>query len=114
MGTRGVDVYATGKRGPRSVLVEAFLAEKSEGVWGARGVRLVAGSGAFRWDFKQGKATLRPPAPFTGSATFTRGGNGSSGTWKGSLGMPILGGDPVRIAGTEFRAFVHRGLPQDE
>lgn len=31
----------------------------------------------------------RAPAPFTGSATFTRHGDDGHGTWKGSLGMPI-------------------------
>jgi hypothetical protein len=31
-----------------------------------------------------------------------------------SLAMPIFGGEPVDLAGGEFRAFIHRGLPQDE
>jgi hypothetical protein len=80
----------------------------------ARGVQLTAGSGAFRWDLKKGTATLRPPKPFTGSATFTRRSKGRPGAWKGSLTMPILGGDPVRLAGAEFHAVFHKGLPQDE
>ena len=51
----------------------------------ARGVQLAAGAGAFRWNLEKGTATLRPPAPFTGSATFTRHGHDGHGAWKGSL-----------------------------
>jgi hypothetical protein len=92
----------------------ATLAEEREGMAVARGLQLTAGSDAFRWNLEKGTATLRPPAPFTGSATFTRHGHDGHGTWSGSLGMPILGGEPVELAGREFRAFIHKGVPQDE
>jgi len=111
---REVDVFDDGQRGPHKVAVFAILAEDREGVAVARGVQLAAGSGAFHWSLVKGAATLRPPAPFTGSATFTRHGHDGHGTWKGSLGMPILGGEPVRLAGGAFRAFIHKGVPQDE
>jgi hypothetical protein len=109
---REVNVFDLGQRGPHKVVVDTFLGEEREGISVARGVQLAAGSGAFRWDLKKGTATLRPPEPFTGWATFSRRGKGRPGTWKGSLGMPILGGDPVRLAGTAFRAAIHKGLPQ--
>jgi hypothetical protein len=110
---RMVDVtdFGASQRG-RTVALFAFLGERREGMSVARGAQLIAGSGAFRWDLKKGKATLRPPAPFTGWATFTRRGSGRPGAWKGSLTMPILGGDPVRLAGTEFRAVIHKGVQQ--
>jgi hypothetical protein len=111
---REVSVYDEGQRGPHKVAVFATLGEVREGMTVARGVQLAAGSGAFRWNLERGTATLRPPAPFTGSATFTRHGHDGHGTWKGSLGMPILGGEPVELAGSEFRAFIHKGVPQDE
>jgi hypothetical protein len=112
---REVNVFDDGERGPHQVAVFATLAEKHpEGLTVARGVELVAGSGAFRWNFEKGTATLRPPAPFTGSATFTRPGHDGHGAWTGSLGMPIFGGEPVELAGREFRASIHKGLPQDE
>jgi hypothetical protein len=111
---REVNVFDLGKKGPNEVVVDAFLGEKREGMSVARGVQLTAGSGAFRWDLEKGTATLRPPKPFTGSATFTRRSKGRPGTWKGSLGMPIFGGNPVRLAGAEFHAVIHKGLPQDE
>jgi hypothetical protein len=111
---REVNVFDEGQRGPHKVFVFATLAEKREGLTVARGVQMAAGSGAFRWNLEKGTATLRPPAPFTGSATFTRYGHDGHGTWKGSLGMPIFGGEPVELAGGEFRAFIHKGVPQDE
>lgn len=80
----------------------------------ARGVQLTAGSDSFHWNLEKGTATLRPPAPFTGSATFTRHGHEGHGAWKGSLTMPVLGGEPVKMTGGEFRAFIHKGVPQDE
>ncbi len=111
---REVNVFDEDRHGPHKVAVFATLAEEREGMTVARGVQLAAGSGAFRWNLETGTATLRPPAPFTGSATFTRHGHDGHGTWKGSLGMPILGGEPVELAGGEFRAFIHKGVPQDE
>jgi hypothetical protein len=111
---REVNVFDLGQRGLHNVVVDTYLGEEREGMSVARGVQLTAGSGAFRWDLEKGTATLRPPAPFTGWATFSRRGKGRPGTWKGSLGMPILGGDPVRLAGAAFRAAIHKGLPQDE
>lgn len=109
---REVDVYDDGEAGPHRVFLFATLGEVREGVGVARGVDLAAKSSAFRWNLEKGTATLRPPAPFTGSATFTRYGRKGHGTWRGSLSMPILGGEPVRLAGREFRAFLHRGVPQ--
>jgi hypothetical protein len=109
---REVNVYDLGKKGQNQVVVDAFLGEVREGMSVARGVQLIAGSGAFRWDLEKGTATLRPPAPFTGWAMFKRRGNGRPGTWKGSMGMPLLGGAPVKLAGGGFRAVIHKGLPQ--
>jgi hypothetical protein len=113
-GMREVIVFDEGRRGPHKVAFFATLAEKREGMVVARGVQLTAGSGAFNWNLEKGTATVRPPAPFTGSATFIRHGQDGPGAWRGSLGMPILGGEPVKLAGREFRAFIHKGVPQDE
>lgn len=112
-GVREIIVLDDGHR-RHKVAVFATLAEKREGMTVARGVQLAAGSGAFHWNLEKGTATLRPPAPFTGSATFTRRGHNGHGAWKGSLTMPILGGEPVELAGGEFRASMHKGVPQDE
>ncbi|HWI95616.1 MAG TPA: hypothetical protein VNS60_06080 [Solirubrobacterales bacterium] len=111
---REVFVFDEGRPGSHKIAVYATLAEKREGMTVARGVQLAAGAGAFRWNLEKGTATLRPPAPFTGSATFTRRGHDGHGAWKGSLAMPIFGGEPVELAGGEFRASIHKGVPQDE
>jgi hypothetical protein len=111
---REVNVFDEGQRGSHKVGVFATLAERREGLAVARGVQLAAGSKAFRWNLEKGTATLRPPAPFTGSATFTRHGHNGHGIWRGSLSMPIFGGEPVELAGGEFRSFIHKGVPQDE
>ncbi len=48
-------------------------------------------------------ATMAPPAPFKGAATFQRTG-GSKGTWSGSLVGDFLGRGEVALAGPEFSA----------
>ncbi|MBS1844187.1 MAG: hypothetical protein JST53_07200 [Actinobacteria bacterium] len=94
--------------------VFAELWEVREGMSVSRGVSMPLGRGVFSHSVKAGTATLRPPAPFSGSAHFDRRGNGGAPTWTGSLAMPILGGEPVELAGPAFRAHLHRGVPQDE
>jgi hypothetical protein len=112
--TREVSVYDGGGKKPHPVFVFAILGERHEGVSIGRGLQLAAGSGAFDWNVKRGSATLRPPAPFAGWATFRRKGQGGHRTWKGSLTMPIFGGEPVKLAGHGFHAALHKGVPQDE
>ena len=90
------------------------LWEQREGMVVSRGVTMPLRTGAFSWNLDAGTATLRPPAPFAGSAHFTRHGTNGHGTWSGSLAMPILGGEPVELAGSDFRAYIHKGVPQDE
>jgi hypothetical protein len=48
-------------------------------------------------------ATITPPAPFTGSATFQKV-KGSHGTWTGSLAGNFPGRGEVGLAGPEFSA----------
>lgn len=48
-------------------------------------------------------ATIAPPAPFKGTATFQRTG-GSKGSWLGSLVGDFLGRGEVVLAGPEFSA----------
>jgi hypothetical protein len=111
---REVIGYEAGSGGPHRIGIYATLAEEREGMTVARGVQMTAKPSAFRWNLTKGTATLRPPAPFTGSAHFARHGKDGHGAWTGSLRMPILGGEPVELAGTAFRAFIHKGVPQDE
>jgi hypothetical protein len=94
--------------------VSGLLAELDHGVSILRGVTIMAPARAFEWDYAEGTATVSPPAPFSGTATFIRRADG----WKaftGSLRMPILGiAKPVSMAGGAFHATLHRGVPHED
>jgi hypothetical protein len=53
-------------------------------------------------------ATIDPPAPFTGTATFERT-KGTHGTWVGDLAVGFPDGSVVPLAGDPFRATFYRG-----
>jgi hypothetical protein len=114
LAAREVSLYDADGNGPHRITIIAEVGEELEGVDIVRGVQMTAPSSAFHWNLAAGTASLRPPAPFTGSAKFTRHGQNGHGTWSGSLVMPVLGGEPVAMAGDGFRAYIHRGVPQDE
>jgi hypothetical protein len=61
-------------------------------------------SDAFAWNEEGGhitSATLAPPAPFTGTATFQRT-RGAKGSWMGTLAGDFPGRGEVTLAGPEF------------
>lgn len=89
--------------GHREVEVTASQIEETEGMRIARGAILRAGPGAFRRNLMAGKATLKPPAPFTGWARLTPG-RGGKGIWEGTLQVPTLSGEPIALTGPSFRA----------
>jgi hypothetical protein len=63
---------------------------------------------AFVYDLRRGLAHVRPPAPFTGSASFSRRTHGRP-RWRGSLQVPLLGGGTIPLTGSAF----HAGLGDD-
>jgi hypothetical protein len=67
----------------------------------ARAAFAKAPSPAFVFDHARATATVHPPAPFSGEATFARNGHGSA-VWTGSLSVALLGIDPVALAGPAF------------
>jgi hypothetical protein len=95
------------KHRPR-VFFSAFESEEEEGMLIARGAQTLAPRSAFTWNLKAGTAHIDPPAPFTGSATFKRRPGGHS-VWRGSLRAPLLGGQPFRLAGSDFQAQLIEG-----
>jgi hypothetical protein len=62
----------------------------------------------FVYDLRRGLAHVRPPAPFTGSASFSRPTPGRP-QWSGSLQVPLLGGGTIPLTGSAF----HVGLEDD-
>lgn len=64
------------------------------------------GAGALRYDPRLTLATVAPPAPFNGSATFRRGA--AMPRWRGNLTVDLPGRSDLRLAGPGFRtSLVH-------
>jgi hypothetical protein len=67
---------------------------------------------SFVFDHESGIATVRPPKPFSGHATFERRRHGRD-LWRSTIQVPILGTDPLSIRGRDFRVRLVRNLPDD-
>jgi hypothetical protein len=74
-----------------------------------RGVEAEAGPSAFDYDVAAGTATVSPPAPFDGEATFRRG-SGKSASWHGDLSVDFPGRADVRLAGAGSHASLVRAV----
>jgi hypothetical protein len=61
--------------------------------------------GQFDFDATAGSARVAPPGPFFGSAVLDPS---ATEAWSGDLMVPFLGVDPVALAGSGFRASLHR------
>lgn len=105
----GVDRGKTAKQAS----VSAALVEVQRGLSIVRGAEINAPAHAFEWDFGTGTATLAPPAPFAGTASFTREPDGLN-RFTGSLKAPIPGiAKPISMAGAEFNAKLTHGTPNE-
>lgn len=63
----------------------------------------VAGSRSeFQFDHGLSTATVTPPPPFSGTATFERGSKGSQPSWSGSLSVSFPGRPEVPLTGANF------------
>jgi hypothetical protein len=102
---------ALGERSAMSFegVVAGFRWENREGMEIVRGAQIGIGGARFAWNLATGTATVRPPSPFTGSATFRRRRGGPD--WSGTLRVPILGGRPMSLTGSRFQVHLHAGAP---
>jgi hypothetical protein len=57
---------------------------------------------AFDFDFDAGTATLRPPAPLRGHASFSAHSRGRS-RWRSTIRVPLLGADPIDTRRPAFK-----------
>lgn len=57
---------------------------------------------AFDFDLAARTASLRPPAPFTGHASFAARAHGR-GLWRSTIRVPLLGANPIDTGGPGFR-----------
>jgi hypothetical protein len=62
-----------------------------------RGLSVLARPGRFTFDLDDGTATIDPPRPFTGTATYER--RPGRDLWRSNLRAPLLGAPPLRIRG---------------
>jgi hypothetical protein len=67
---------------------------------------------AFDFDAQLESATLHPPNPFHGEATFHREPGGAT-TWTGSLSVAVFGGDRVALTGRDVVAKLVREIPSE-
>lgn len=92
--------FQVNKNSPRARTVfTASLKERRSGIVIDRELAGVAAPTAFRFDSHLRTATLRPPAPFSGSASLTRSVNSFSPIWIGDLKLDFPGRSAVSLAG---------------
>jgi hypothetical protein len=110
----GTDLQVSGKPTAPSLAIvqrgatqiEAGVAERRGGVAIERSVSVVASNSSFRHRGLR-SATVRLPAPFSGSATFLREGTRTS--WRGNLRVDLPGRRGVALTGKGLRASMRRG-----
>lgn len=94
-----------GSRGGRSVFYGA-KAELREGMEIFRVTFAPAEPSAFVFDHEAGTATLRPPPPFSGHATFRRRPHRHE-LWRSTIRVPLLGAVPLRTGRPGYRAALY-------
>ncbi len=89
------------KKGGRSVFLGA-RGERREGMEIVSETIAYAGASAFVFDHARGTATVRPPPPFSGQATFEDRPHGRD-LWRGNIRVPMLGVEPFSPHGPVFQ-----------
>jgi hypothetical protein len=102
--------FAAGVRhrhsGGRSVFLGLKI-ENREGMKIRRATQVRAPGAAFDFDRAVTEATLRPPAPFSGRATFEAGSKPHDpGTWRSTIEVPLLGADPIDTSAPGFEVYL--------
>jgi len=86
--------------GGKSIFLGAKI-EKHEGMAIWRATVVHGRASAFDFDFAAGTAALRPPAPFSGHASFAARPHGR-GLWRSTIRVPLLGAKPIDTGGSGF------------
>jgi hypothetical protein len=104
---------AAGFRDPKGPDLIFFLAGSAERRGSVRIARIVLAisrkARTFVFDRPPRSATVTPPKPFHGAATFERGPGGTP-LWSGSLSVSLLGEPSLPLTGASFTAQLHRAL----
>jgi hypothetical protein len=106
-GSRGCSCYfAAGVHhrpsGGKSIFLGVKL-EKHEGMKIERATQVRGPASAFDFDHAAGTATLHPPSPLSGQASFETNAPGR-GLWRSTIRVPLLGAVPMRTGGPGFAA----------
>lgn len=88
--------------GGRSIFV-GYKGELREGMEIVRSTSVFGAANRFDFDHKEGTATLRPPQPLSGHATFKRR-PGARPLWRSTIKVPLPGADPLDTGAPGLRA----------
>lgn len=102
-GSYGLSLQANKNRPGARTRFEVETHEKRNGIAISRSTTLWAGPAAFGYDSLLRTATLDPPAPFSGQATFRRG-TASASRWSGNLTVDLPGRSDVPLTGPQISA----------
>jgi hypothetical protein len=100
-----------GDEGRELTLLLGAKSEHREGMQISRGAILETGPSTFTFNHKAGTASVDPPPPFTGTATFKR--RPGQDLWRSTLRVPLLGAEPLSLRGRGFHARLARQPPGD-
>jgi hypothetical protein len=110
-GIRCACAFAAGRHfheGKVRSIFYGFKGERREGVEIFRASVARAGGSAFAVDLVAGTATVRPPRPFRGRATF-KPGFGDRPRWRSTIRLPFLGAASINPRGADFRIVLDPG-----
>jgi hypothetical protein len=101
-----------GPKGHNYTFFAGGLSEHRESMEIFRLAALPAPTSTFLFNHAAGTASVHPPWPFSGSASFKRRRKGPP-AWSGSLKVALLGADPIALTGPGFQASLVRDFPGD-
>jgi hypothetical protein len=99
----GPELSVRKRRPGAAALISASMSEYSNGISIQRYTSQWTPAAAFRYDRRLRTATLRPPAPFAGSARFDRGKKAGQ-RWSGDLTVDMPGRSGVPLTAPALRA----------
>jgi hypothetical protein len=94
------------RRGSARSTFYGFEREGREGMKITRTTVVRAPASAFELGVADGSATLRPPRPLSGQATFEPRSH-LHGVWKSTIRVPLLGADPIDTGAPGFTALLY-------
>lgn len=108
-GAGGFEFSAMKNSPRRPARFAASLEERRGTLRIERSAAITAAPGAFEFDVRAGKARVRPPRPFSGSASYRRR-SGRGSRWRGNLRVDFPGRSGVRLTGRGTRASLIRAV----